>query len=65
MKAAYESGIKEVKFNVNDVDYYVDIGENPPEIQFEFPLVDGNNKITFTVIPTEGPEKQEIKEITK
>jgi len=65
MKASHESGIKEVKFNVNDVDYIVEIGENPKELQFEFDLLDGNNKITFTAIPTEGIERQEVLEITK
>ena len=64
-KVAHESGIKEVKLNVNDVDYNVDIGENPQNIEFLLPLVDGNNRITFTVIPTQGNEKQEIKEISK
>ena len=60
------AGIKELKLNVNDIDY--DLGmqaENPPEVSFELPLVEGNNKITFTVISANGTEKQEIKEIAR
>lgn len=65
MKAYFDKGIKEIKFNVNDVDYLVDIGENPTQVEFEFPLLDGNNRITFTVVPTEGTEKQVVQEIAK
>lgn len=66
ISAKCSAGIKELKLNVNDIDY--DLGmqaENPTELSFELPLVEGNNKITFTVISANGTEKQEIKEIAR
>ncbi len=66
LKANCAAGIKELKLNVNDVDY--DLGlqvENPTDVSFELPLVEGNNKITFTVISVNGTEKVEVKEITR
>lgn len=66
VKVICEQGIKELKLNVNDVDYDVDIGnEGPTEAAFDLPLVEGNNKITLTAISVNGTEKQEIKEITR
>lgn len=64
--AKCENGIKEIKLNVNDVDYEITLPvENPADASFELPLSEGNNKITFTVISVNGTEKQEIKEITR
>lgn len=59
-------GIRAIKLNVNDVDYTVDIGnDNPTDIQFDFELLEGNNKITFVVISTSGAEQQVVKEFTR
>lgn len=64
--AKCESGIKEVRLNVNDVEYEMTLPvENPPDITFPLTLLEGNNKIKFTVISVNGTEKQEIKEITR
>lgn len=66
IKGVCSDGIKEVKLNVNDVDIPVDLGgETPPEMSFEYDLVDGNNRFTLTIISVNGEEKQEVKEITK
>lgn len=55
--AKHENGIKEVKFNFNDVDYTVDIGtETPKEIQFVQQLEVGYNRIILTVISVDGTE---------
>lgn len=65
-KVYHSSGIKELKLNVNDMDYDISgIGDNQTTVEFDLPLVDGNNRITFTAIPIEGNEKKEIKEIVK
>ena len=66
IKATCPTGIKEVKLNVNDVDYGVDLqGQTPPEMSFNLDLVEGNNKITLTVISVNGTEKQEVQEISR
>lgn len=50
IKAKHEKGIKSVKYNFNNVDYNVDIGnENPKDIEFEQPLETGYNRIIVTV----------------
>jgi len=55
--AKHENGIKEVKFNFNNVDYNVDIGnETPKEIQFVQALAVGYNRIILTVISVDGTE---------
>ena len=41
------------------------LGAERTTVEFMVPLFDGNNKITFTVVPVEGTEKQEVKEIVK
>lgn len=68
-KASHQSGIKEVRLNINDMDIDLsslgEMGASRTDIEFLVPLFDGNNKITFTVIPVDGVEKQEIKEIVK
>ncbi len=63
-------GIKELKLNINDMDMDLSslkeyLEQNNTYIEFLAPLYDGKNKIRFTVIPTEGTEKQEIKEFEK
>lgn len=50
--------IKEIKLNINDVDYNVDINN------FQIELVNGNNKITVTVVLENGLEKTETVEIS-
>ena len=66
IKASCEAGIKEVKLNVNDVDYTVDLqGKTEPELSFDFDLVEGNNKFTLTIISVNGTEKQEKQEISR
>lgn len=61
------NGIKEIKLNLNDVDYDVAVGDtNPTDITIDktsLPLTDGNNKITVKVISVNGTEKEEVKEI--
>ncbi len=68
-KASDPSGIKELKLNLNDMDLDLsavgELGENTKNVEFLVPLFDGNNKITFTVVPVEGTEKEEVKEIVK
>ena len=68
-KASHESGIKEIRLNINEMDLDLsslgELGTDAKNIEFLVPLFDGNNKIIFTVVPVEGTEKQEIKEIEK
>ncbi len=61
----YENGIKEIKLNINDVDYDVNgIGDNPIDLELnDLPLAEGNNRITLTVITSDGQEEQSIQEI--
>lgn len=65
ISASYVEGIKEVALNVNDVDYSVDLPEeNPTEIEIqEIPLVEGNNRITFTVIGVNNTENVKTVEL--
>lgn len=57
IKAMHENGIKSVKFNFNNTDYNVDIGdENPSQIEFEQPLETGYNRIIITVISVDDTE---------
>lgn len=57
IKAVHENGIKSVKFNFNDVDYNVDIGdENPTEVQFAQSLEVGYNRIILTVVSVDDTE---------
>ncbi len=68
-KATHQSGIKEVRLNLNDMDLDLSslgaLGAERTTVEFMVPLFDGNNKITFTVVPVDGTEKQEVKEIVK
>lgn len=65
ISAEYGEGIKEVKLNVNDVDYTVGLPEeNPTNISFDLDLVDGNNRITLTVIGTDGTENSKVEELS-
>lgn len=61
------NGIKEMKLNLNDMDYDIDLGsENPTDITIDkanIPYTEGNNKITVKVISSNGTEKEETKEI--
>lgn len=60
-----ENGIKEIKLNLNEVDYNVDIGnDNPKNLEFDVPLVEGNNKVIVTVITINGTEKTETQELS-
>ena len=60
------AGIKEIRLNINDVDYDVGLGEESlVDVNFEIPLVEGNNKITLKVININNVEKEEIKEIVR
>lgn len=66
VKINCESGIKEIKLNVNDVDYNIGgVEENQNYAEFSFALVDGNNKITVKATSTGGNTKEEVKEISK
>lgn len=65
ISAEYAQGIKDVKLNVNDVDYSVTLPEeNPTNISFGLDLVDGNNKITLTIIGTDGTENSKVEELS-
>lgn len=55
-----EGEIKEIKLNVNDVDYSV--GKETPNFQIQ--LTEGNNKISVTVVLENGVEKTETVEIS-
>lgn len=61
------NGIKEMKLNLNDVDYNIDLGsENPTDITIDkasIPFIEGNNKLTVKVISANETEKEETKEI--
>lgn len=58
------AGIKEIRLNINDMDYDVALGEEVlTDVNFQIPLVDGNNKVTLKVISVNDIEKEEIKEI--
>lgn len=65
ISAEYPEGIKEIKLNVNDVDYSVGLPEeNPTNVSFGLDLVEGNNRITLTVIGTDGTENSKVEEIS-
>lgn len=63
--ANYVEGIKEVKLNVNDNDYTIELPEeNPTDLELqEIPLFEGNNKITFTVIGVNNTENTKVVEL--
>ena len=65
ISASYVEGIKEVALNINDVDYSVELPEeNPTEIEIEeLQLVEGNNRITFTVIGVNNTENVKTVEL--
>lgn len=54
-----EETIKEIKLNVNDVDY-----DSTQLTSFQLGLLEGNNKITVTVVLENGIEKVETAEIS-
>lgn len=59
IKITAEKEIKEIKLNVNDVDYDVNVDNT----SFQMQLVEGNNKIAVTVVLEDGMEKTETAEI--
>lgn len=65
ISAEYSEGIKDLKLNVNDQDYGVGLPEeNPTNLSFELDLVEGNNRITVTVIGTDGTENTKVEELS-
>lgn len=65
ISAEYSEGIKDLKLNVNDVDYTVQLPEeNPTNVSFELDLVEGNNRITVTVIGINDTENSKVEEIS-
>lgn len=65
ISAEYSGGIKDLKLNVNDQDYGVGLPEeNPTNLSFELDLVEGNNRITVTVIGTDGTENTKVEELS-
>ena len=60
-------GLKEFRFNVNDVDIPIDFGDadlaNLPEFSFPVSLVSGNNKFVITVVKPDDTEKTVTQEI--
>ena len=64
VKINVPNGIKEIRLNINDVDYEVGLDvENPTDIEFDIPLTHGNNVVKVVVVGANGTEKEEIKEI--
>lgn len=61
------NGIKEMRLNLNDEDFNIDLGEeilNDVTInKADIPFADGNNKLTVKVISVNGTEKEETKDI--
>ncbi len=61
------NGIKEMKLNLNDMDYDIDLGtETLLDVtinKVDIPYIEGNNKITVKVVSINGTEKEETKEI--
>lgn len=58
--------VREIRLNVNDLDYQVPISEDiPGGLNFDIPISDGNNVITLTVITANGTEKTETKELSR
>ncbi len=61
------NGIKEMKLNLNDMDYDIDLGTEPlVDVTIDksgIPYIEGNNKITVKVVSNNGTEKEETKEI--
>ncbi len=65
ISAEYGEGIKDLKLNVNDVDYSVGLPEeNPTNLSFDLDLVEGNNRITVTVIGSDGTENTRVEELS-
>ena len=57
IRATHENGIKDVKFNFNNSEYNVDIGdETPTEIEFNQGLETGYNRIIVTVTSVDDTE---------
>jgi len=57
IKAEHENGIQSVKYNFNNTDYEVDIGDGTPTtIQFPQKLEVGYNRIILTVTSVDGTE---------
>lgn len=61
------TGIREMKLNLNDMDYDIDLGaENPTDItinNYDIPYAEGNNKITIKVVGFNGTVKEETKDV--
>lgn len=61
------NGIKEMKLNLNDMDYDIDLGTEPlVDVTIDksgIPYIEGNNKIIVKVVSNNGTEKEETKEI--
>ncbi len=57
--------VKEIRLNVNEVDYVVPIEAEGAGFNFEVPIEDGNNVISVTVITQNGTEKTETAEIRR
>lgn len=61
------NGIREMKLNLNDMDYDIDLGaENPTDITIEknnIPFINGKNTLKVTVVGFNGTVKEETKEI--
>ena len=61
------NGIKEMKLNLNDMDYDIDLGtEVLQDVTIDkssLPFIEGNNKLIVKVTSVNGTEKEETKEI--
>ena len=57
--------VKEIRLNVNEVDYVVPLESEGSGFNFEVPIEDGNNVISVTVITQNGTEKTETAEIRR
>ncbi len=57
--------VKEIRLNVNEVDYAVPIESEGAGFSFEVPIEDGNNVVSVTVVTQNGAEKTETEEIRR
>jgi len=59
VSAKHENGIKEVKFNFNDVEYDVNLGDGTPKtMEFPIDLQPGYNRIILKVVSVDGTETE-------
>ena len=64
IKCFHENGIKDIKLNLNDVDYNVDIGtETPTDVTIPIDLAIGNNKLIVTATSVDDTVTEATEEV--